>query len=76
MIVVYFHPSTLAPISLLEFGLAARSNPEKVVAVAPRGYAKRGNVRMVCMRYGCEFLDDVADVPGFVVRKLSLPKGV
>jgi len=81
LIVVYFHPSTLAPISLLEFGLAAasaRGEPEEkkkkkvVVAVAPRDYAKRANVQMVCLRYGCVFLEDVKDVPGVVEMKLGL----
>lgn len=37
LVVVYLHPATLAPISLLEFGLSAQV-PGKVIAIAPEGY--------------------------------------
>ncbi|KAL7931197.1 hypothetical protein V8C35DRAFT_310648 [Trichoderma chlorosporum] len=58
LVVVYFHPATVAPISLPEFGLSARI-PGKVIAVAPQGYWKRGNVQIVCHKYGIEFLDNI-----------------
>ncbi|KAF3480041.1 uncharacterized protein GIQ15_05388 [Arthroderma uncinatum] len=36
IVVVYFHPSTQAPVSLLEFGLCART-PGKAIVVCPEG---------------------------------------
>lgn len=51
LVVVYFHPATQAPVSLLEFGLSAQI-PGKVIAVYPRGYWKRGNVEIVCQKFG------------------------
>lgn len=71
LVVVYFHPATLAPISLLEFGLSAQV-PGKVIAVAPVGYAKRGNVQIVCQKFGIEFMDDIDKLHEVVARKLSL----
>ncbi|KAK7983457.1 hypothetical protein PG989_010859 [Apiospora arundinis] len=70
LVVVYFHPATLAPVSLLEFGLAAQF-PDKVVAVAPEGYAKRGNVQIVCHKLGIEFLDNIDHLHGAIMKKLS-----
>lgn len=71
LVVVYFHPATVAPISLLEFGLSART-PGKVVAVAPQGYSKRGNVQIVCHKYGIDCLDDIEKLHETVINKLSL----
>ncbi|KAI9148784.1 hypothetical protein HJFPF1_10826 [Paramyrothecium foliicola] len=73
LLVVYFDPATIAPISLLEFGLSAQV-PGKVVAVAPEGYAKRANVQLVCQKFGVEFLDNIGHLHEFIVRKLSVNK--
>ncbi|KAI0405871.1 hypothetical protein F4802DRAFT_138130 [Xylaria palmicola] len=71
LVVIYFDPVTLAPISLLEFGLSAQV-PGKVIAVAPEGYKKRGNVQIVCQKFGVEFLDNVDKLHESIVNKLSL----
>ncbi len=71
LVVVYFHPATAAPISLLEFGLSAQI-PGKVIAVAPKGYSKRGNVQIVCQKFGIEFLENIDSLDEVIVKKLSL----
>ncbi|GAW17628.1 hypothetical protein ANO14919_070870 [Xylariales sp. No.14919] len=68
MVVVYFHPASKAPISLLEFGLCARTG--KATVVCPEGYWKRGNVQIVCRRYGIEMVNDVHALEEIIVRKL------
>src|SRR5687767_10324170 len=50
LIAMYFAPATQAPITLLELGLFARSG--KVVVCCPEGFWRRGNVEVVCARYG------------------------
>lgn len=52
--VVYFAASetAVAPISLLEFGLFARGSGDKMFVICPRLYKKRGNVQIVCGKYG------------------------
>lgn len=50
MIAMYFVPGTQSPISLLELGLFARS--QKLVVCCPDGYWRKGNVDVVCARYG------------------------
>lgn len=61
VVAMYFHPDTQAPVSLLELGLSARSG--KLVVCCPRGYWRRGNVEVVCARYGVETADDL---PGLI----------
>lgn len=48
-ILMHFAPGTTAPISLLEFGLHARSG--KLFVSCPEGFWRRGNVEVVCARY-------------------------
>lgn len=50
VIAMYFAPPTRAPISLLELGLFARSG--KMIVCCPEGFWRRGNVDIVCERYG------------------------
>lgn len=49
-ILMYFQPGTQSPISLLELGLYADTS--KLVVVYPEGFWRKGNVDIVCKRYG------------------------
>ena len=49
-IIMYFDPNTKSPISLLELGLFAKSG--KLVVVCPEGFWRKGNVDIVCEKYG------------------------
>jgi hypothetical protein len=49
LIMMYFAPTTKAPITLLELGLSARSG--KLVVCCPDGYWRKGNVEVVCTKY-------------------------
>lgn len=55
IILMYFDPSTKSPITLLELGLYAKSR--KLIVACPKGYWRRGNVRIVCERNGVPMLD-------------------
>lgn len=50
LIAFYFAPDTLAPITLLELGLAAGC--KRAVVCCPDEYWRRGNVDLVCRRFG------------------------
>lgn len=49
LILFYFDPNTKAPITLLELGLHAR---RKIIVCCPDGYWRKGNIDVVCQRYG------------------------
>ena len=58
MVVMYFAPETRSPITLLELGIHAAANPEKLIVCCPDGFWRKGNVDIVCQRFG------VQQVPG------------
>lgn len=49
-IIMNFLPNSQSSISLLELGLYARS--KKIMVVCPQGYYRKGNVDIVCEKYG------------------------
>ncbi len=50
IIVMYFDPNTKSPISLLELGLHAEDG--RMLVCCPEGFWRKGNVDIVCQRYG------------------------
>ena len=52
LIVVYFAGKTQSPITLLELGLWASKAPHKVIVYCPDNFWRKGNVDIVCERYG------------------------
>ncbi|KAI1374376.1 hypothetical protein F4677DRAFT_165557 [Hypoxylon crocopeplum] len=68
MVVVYFHPATDAPISLMELGLCARAG--KAIVVCPEGYKKRGNVQIVCQRHSIEMAENIEELKQAIAKRL------
>jgi hypothetical protein len=52
VIVMYFDPKTMSPISLLELGLHASTPENKLIVFCPDGFWRKGNVDIVCEKYG------------------------
>jgi len=61
VIAVWFAPDTKAPITLLELGLHVKSG--RVIVGCPDGYWRKGNIEVVCARFGAPLC---ADWPSFV----------
>lgn len=60
VIAMYFDPNTQAPISLLELGMFAPSG--KMVVCCPEGFWKRGNVQIVCKKYGINLVESLEEL--------------
>ena len=69
IVVVFFHGVSLAPISLLELGLCARSGKAFVCALSD--YSKRGNVEAVCRRFGVPFTQTEDELRERLVKALA-----
>lgn len=69
MIVMFFAPETKSPISLLELGLFAQSG--KMVVCCPDGFWKKGNVDIVCERYGVPQVENLSELIDCIIQKLT-----
>ena len=70
---MYFSPETRAPITLLELGLFAQSG--KLVVCCPEGFWRRGNVQVVCRRYGVRVVPDLAALTAAIAAAATRPPG-
>jgi hypothetical protein len=61
-----------APISLLELGIHASDG--KMIVHCPKGYWRKGNVDIVCTKYGVPVLESFEDFKREVHRKMSEQK--
>jgi hypothetical protein len=59
-ILMYFDPATKSPISLLELGLFAKE--DKMVVCCPEGFWRKGNVDVVCKKYGVYQVDNLDEL--------------
>lgn len=69
LILMYFIPDTLSPISQMEFGLYAKS--KKMYVVCPDGFWRKGNVEVVCSRENIPLFDNLDDFKIFFERVLK-----
>jgi hypothetical protein len=69
LIAMYFAPATQAPVTLLELGLAARGG--KLLVCCPPGFWRRGNVEVVCARYGIPLVAELALLVDAVHKRFS-----
>jgi hypothetical protein len=69
MIAYYFAPGSKAPVTMVELGLHARSG--KAVVCCPDGFWRKGNVDIVCARYGVEQVNDLDALAAAVRRRLG-----
>jgi hypothetical protein len=68
-VVFYFDPATKSPITLLELGLCAASGVETIVC-CPDGYWRKGNVDIVCKKYGLTQVDTLDKLIATVIERL------
>lgn len=69
LVAMWFAPETRAPITLLELGLCARSG--KLVVGCPEGFWRRGNVEVVCARFGVPLHADWEGFEAAVLQRLG-----
>ena len=60
IIVMYFDPNTLSPISMLEVGLHATSN--KLIVYCPEPFWRKGNIDITSELYGYKIVDSFEEL--------------
>lgn len=71
IIVMYFAPNSQSPISLLEFGLYAKTN--KLLVVCPEGFWRKGNVDIVSERYNIKKFNTLKELTD-ALKKIILER--
>jgi len=69
LIAMWFAPETAAPVTLLELGLHAPHG--KLIVGCPDGYWRKGNVEVVCARFGVPLLASWEPFVAEVYRRCS-----
>jgi len=67
LIVMYLAPGTQSPITLLELGLHAHS--KKLIVCCPEGFWRKGNVDIVCERFGIPQVTTINDIISAITAK-------
>jgi hypothetical protein len=68
-VVFFLQADTMSPVSLLELGLYARSG--KAVVVCEKGFHRKGNVDIVCERYGISQCATLQEAANMIIENLS-----
>jgi len=66
LIAFYFSPTTRSPITLLELGLAA--GRRRSVVCCPKGFWRKGNVDLVCERYGIARVATLSELAEYILN--------
>ena len=69
IIVMYFDPKTKSPVSLLELGIHANSG--KLLVCCPEGFWRKGNVDIVCQRFGIKQVDSLDELAKSLKLKIQ-----
>lgn len=72
LVVFYFSPETQSPITMLELGLCTRSG--KVVVCCPEGFWRKGNIDIVCEKYGIPMVDNADDLIRYATEMIKQEK--
>lgn len=73
LVVMFLQPGTMSPVSLLELGLVAaapRGNKD-IIVYCPDGFWRKGNVDIVCKRYGLSQASSMDDLIHQVKRIIA-----
>lgn len=68
VVVMYFDPKTKSPITLLELGLFAG---DRMIVCCPEGFWRKGNVDIVCDRYGISVTKTIDELISEAQAKVS-----
>lgn len=70
IVLFYFSPGSMSPITLLELGRTAGDSNE-IVVFCPEGYARKGNVDIFCERYGLDIANSWEEVYSQLKEKIQ-----
>ena len=75
IVIFYFDPTTKSPITLMELGITAvvssNDGSPHVIVCCPEGFWRKGNVEMVCARFGIPMVTTYEDMMELLVTHVK-----
>lgn len=71
LVVFFFDPKTMSPISLLELGLMAATPMKQVIVCCPDGFWRKGNVDIVCKTYHLQMAENLNELIQMVAERVQ-----
>ena len=62
IVIFHFDPNGKAPITLFELGKCISDRSKLCLVSCPEGYWRRGNIQIICHRYGIPLFANLADL--------------
>ena len=66
---LYLVPGSIAPISMFEFGLLAKSG--RIIVCCPNGFWRKGNTNIICTRYNIPLYKSLKEAQGGLLTKIA-----
>ena len=71
IVIFYFDPNTKSPITLMELGIVANKQWGSVLVCCPDGFWRKGNVEMVCDRYGFPLINTYEEMMELLIARVK-----
>ncbi len=75
IVIFYFDPTTKSPITLMELGITAVASSHDgsphVIVCCPEGFWRKGNVEIVCARFGIPMVTTYEDMMELLVTHVK-----
>jgi len=72
LLVYYFDPATVSPITLLELGAYGGSDPSAVVVCCPQSYFRYGNVKIFCDTYNIDLVTSYKELVSYLRKSIEI----
>lgn len=72
LVLMYFDKRTRSPVTLLELGLIAGQWADNIVVCCPEGFWRKGNVDIVCRRFGVDMAHDLDEMVEYAAEYFGI----
>lgn len=71
IVLVHFLPGSKSPVTMAEFGLVCGLKPGSTIVCCPDGFWRKGNIEIMCERYGIALFADLEEAGAELVHLLE-----
>lgn len=72
LVLIHFAAGSKSPVTMAEFGLCCALKPGSTIVSCPPGYYRKGNIDIMCERYGIRRFEDLDNATTYLKNLLDL----